>query len=399
MHRSRLLSSVLVASILAFCGAAVAPNQAAAASTSWTQFHYAATHSGYNPAETKINAGNASKLTIKWQRALNDPWPGAPLVAGGRVFVLNSSSGKLYALRASDGARLWTVTVGADYNAAAAVYGSLVVAPGHDSTGGLVAAYSTTSGARHWRTRIAGTAFISSPTIYGSRLYLASDKTVYALSATSGHVLWKTVVTTAQYGDITGPVAVSGGGQYVIAAGGDGYVYALVAGTGKVAWKVHAGSGIYHGGPAIYSGIVYVPEGRSGSEGGGFDICALQVSDGLVLWRAYAGDDVHVTPAAGNGMVVVGSIDDGIHALNAKTGAALWAADYEGEVWGDPVLANGVVYVGTDTSLVIHSAANGASLLYLGVGTSYASMSSPAVVNGRVYTATGDGRIIVLGLP
>lgn len=401
MHVGRLISSVLIASVVALGGAAAAPNPAAASSTSWTQFHYAATHSGYNPVETTINVGNASKLTIKWQRALNDPWPGAPLVAGGRVFVFNGASGKLYALRLSDGGRIWTATVGVDYNATAAVWGSLIVAPGHDATGGLVAAYDVASGARHWRTRINTDpySFVTAPTVYGSTLYLASDKTVYALSASTGQILWKRVVTTAQYGEISGPVAVSGGGQYVVAAGGDGYVYALVAATGKVQWKVKAGGGVYHGGPAIYSGIVYVPEGTVGSEGGGFDIWALQVSDGRALWHSHAGDDVHVTPAAGNGMVVIGSIDEGIRALNSKTGALLWAADYEGEVWGDPVLANGVVYVGTDTSFVVYSAATGAPLYHLDVGTTYASMSSPAVVNGRVYTGTGDGRILALGLP
>jgi outer membrane protein assembly factor BamB len=399
MRPVRSICYALIVSAVLIAGTAAAPKPAAAASTTWSQFHYAATHSGYNPAETAINAGNASKLTTKWQRALNDPFPGAPMVAGGRVFVLNSASGKLYALSATTGGRLWTVAVGADYNAAAAVWSGLVIAPGHDSSGGLVAAYNVSSGSRAWRARIGGTAFITSPTVYGSVIYLAADKAVYALSAASGRILWKTVVTSATYGEITGPVAVSGGGEYVLAAGGDGYVYALVAATGRVAWKVKAGGGIYHGGPAIYSGIAYVPEGRTGSEGGGFDIVALQVSDGRVLWRGYAGDDVHVTPAAGNGMVVIGSIDEGTKALNSKTGALLWTTDYEGEVWGDPVLANGVVYVGTDTSFEIHSAATGAHLYHLEVGTGFASMSSPAVVNGRVYTGTGDGHILVLGLP
>ena len=129
-------------------------------------------------------------------------------------------------------------------------------------------------------------------------------------------------------------MAVSGGGEYVVVWANDGHVYALAANTGKIHWDVNAGGGIDHGGPAIYSGIVYVPEGLAGAEGGGFDICALQVSDGRVLWRSYAGDDVHVTPAAGKGMVVIGSIDEGLLALNSQTGELLWTTPYEGEVWG-----------------------------------------------------------------
>jgi outer membrane protein assembly factor BamB len=64
------------------------------------------------------------------------------------------------------------------------------------------------------------------------------------------------------------------------------------------------------------------------------------------------------------------------------------------------VLANGVVYAGTDVSLVAHDAATGASLYTFDMsGTAgMAAMASPAVVNGRVYAATGDGTIVVLGL-
>jgi outer membrane protein assembly factor BamB len=220
--------------------------------------------------------------------------------------------------------------------------------------------------------------------------------TIYALSASTGRVLWKSQVTTSTDGFVSGPVAVSGYGEYVVAAGMDGWVYALDARTGAVHWSVLAGGGIYHGGPAIYSGIAYVPEGRGGNEGGGFDICALQVSDGHILWREYAGDDVHVTPAAGAGMVVIGSIDEGILARDAGTGALRWWAPYQGEVWGAPMLANGVVYTGTDQQLVVHSAANGDSLFETDKEAGI-SWSSPAVVNGRVYMGSGDG-VWVFGL-
>ena len=111
------------------------------------------------------------------------------------------------------------------------------------------------------------------------------------------------------------------------------------------------------------------------------------------------GDDIHITPAAGNGMVVVGSIDEGLLALNSRTGANLWTADYEGEVWGAPVLANGLVYHATEGSLPDYNAATGTKLYALDLSGSMANMASPSVANGRVYTATGDGTVVVLRLP
>lgn len=402
MRAGRLFVSTLLASVVAFGAAAAVPDGTAAASASWTQFHYAATRSGYNPLETTLKSGNVAKLQVRWQKALGNTSYSSPVVSGGRIFV-DGYYGQLYALRLSDGKRLWTATVGTNSNSTPAVWGDLVITPGVDAAGGFVAAYDVATGARRWRTRLSVDQYgiITEPAIYGGTVYITGGTSVYALSASSGRILWKTRVTTStdETALITGPVAVSGYGDYVVAAGMDGHVYALNAATGAIHWNVLAGGGINHGGPAIYSGIVYVPEGKTGAEGGGVNICALQVSDGRLLWRSYAGDDVHVTPAAGNGMVVIGSIDEGLRALNSRTGATLWTAPYEGEVLGAPVLANGVVYVGTDTSLVIHSAATGASLFTLGTGTSMAAMASPSVVNGRLYTTTGDGTVIALALP
>jgi outer membrane protein assembly factor BamB len=380
--------------------AGTATTATAASSASWTQFHYSATRSAYNPLESRLNAGNVGRLTVKWERQTASEFLGSPVVGGGRIFVLDNS-GKLYALRQSDGRRLWSASIGADFNTTPAIWKDLVLVPGRDATGGFVAAYGAASGSRHWRTRLNSEPyeFVGAPAVFGNTFYLAAGGTVYALSAGTGRILWKRVVSTSENGTIEGPVAVSGHGEYVVAAGTDGRVYALNAATGTVKWTANAGGGIDHGGPAIYSGIVYVAEGRGGDEGGGFDICALQVSDGRLLWKGYAGDDVHVTPAAGQGMVVIGSIDEGLRALDSRTGALLWAAPYEGEVWGDPILANGVVYAGTDTSLVAHNARTGAPLYTLQLGSSFASMSSPAVINGRVYTGSGRGAVLVLGLP
>ena len=402
MRFARLLAPALLASVIGVGGAAAAPTSMAAASGSgsWTQFHYAATKSGYDPLEKTLNPANVGRISLKWRSALAGSVYDTPLVSGGRIFTVDTS-GKLSALRQSDGRKIWSATIGFISDSTPAILNGLVIAPGLDATGGFVAAFDVASGARRWRTRldVDQYASITAPATYGSSVYVAAGTTIYALSASGGQVLWKTRVTTSADGIVAGPVAVSGYGEFVVAAGADGYVYALDAATGAVHWQVKAGGGVFHGGPSIYSGIVYVPEGRSGSEGGGFDICALQVSDGRLLWKSYAGDDVHVTPAAGQGRVFIGSIDEGVNAIDAKTGALLWTAPYQGEVWGAPMLANGVVYVGTDQQLVAYNAATGAMVYESQISAGNASMSSPAVVDGRIYMGSGDNAVLVLGLP
>jgi outer membrane protein assembly factor BamB len=396
----RTATALGAAVVLAIGGVAALPGQAAASSASWTQFHYAATKSGYNPRETTLNPGNVPGVKLIWQRQFaNETVYGTPLVSGNRVYTLGYY-GELFALDRATGKVVWSKKTGTTSNSTPALWSSYVIAPANDSHGAYLAAFAQKNGSRKWLTRLTTDqyAHVTQPTVYGSTVYVSTGYVLYAVSASSGRILWHRTLTSAEYGNVDGPVAVSGGGEYVIAAGNDGYVYALNAATGKLAWNVRAGGGIHSGGPAIYNGIVYVPEGNFGSEGGGFNIWAIQVSDGYILWHSYAGDDVHVTPAAGAGIVAIGSIDEGVVVLNASTGATLWTAPYEGEVWGSPVIANGVVYVGTDAGLLAYDAANGTKVWVSNFGMGMANMSSPAVIDGRIYTGTGEGGVLVFGL-
>jgi outer membrane protein assembly factor BamB len=397
MRLSRFASVCLASFVLIGFGAAAPVPAAATSSTTWTQFHYAATRAGTTKAEHVLSTANVATVKVKWQRSLGVAVYGTPIVSTDRVFAAGYY-GKLYAMSRSSGARLWTATVGTYTNTTPALWGSLVIMGGLDSHGDLMAAYDATHGTRVWRTRIAGTEFVTAPAVYGSTIYFSAGNTVYAMSAATGAILWKTVVTTRADSLVDGPVAVSAQAQYVIAATTDGHVIELVGATGRIGWDVVAGGGIHTGGPAIYNGVAYVPEGHSGDEGGGFDIVALQLTDARIMWRGYAGDDIHVTPAAGANMVVIGSIDEGLLARDWYTGALLWTTPYEGEVWGSPVIANGVVYAGTDSGIVAHNAATGVPLWADPFGINMANMSSPAIVDGRIYTGSGEGTVMVFGL-
>ena len=379
-------------------GASLFASPVAASGGSWAQFGYAPTRSGYNPGETTLNPGNVGKLKPIWQIDLGAPSSSGPAVVGTRVFI-TAGDGSVVALDRATGKTLWRTALGTSAGGQApAVYGSLVIVTGDNSGGGFVAAFNVSSGKLVWRTAIAAPGSTATPAIYGSSVFLASAGTVYDIAAATGKVIWKKVVTTSADGYIDGPVAVSGYGQYVIAAGLDGWVYNLTATKGGIHWKVKAGFGIHRGGPSIYNGIIYVPEGQEQAEGAS-DLVAIQVSDGNILWRTYDGGDVHITPAAGAGRVFVGEIDDFVRAFDAKTGKLLWQSPISVECFGAPVLANGVLYLGTDMEVEAFNAATGQQLFASGLGTTYASTSSMAVLDGRVYSGSGSGTVHVFGLP
>ena len=396
MRFTRAAVAAIAASFIVGIGFAPAPATAASVGT-WSQFHYAATRSGYNPNEKTLSPTNVGSVAVKWQHDVGEAVYGTPVVSTDKVFALEYY-GRLNALSRSTGKRLWSVKVASYTETSPALWSNLVIVGGHDATGDLVAAYGVSKGNRVWRTRLPGTALVTAPAVYGSTIFLSAGATVYAMSAATGAILWSRTVSTVADVAVDGPVAVAAQAQYIVAATTDGHVFCLVGTDGRIAWNVLAGGGIHTGGPAIYNGIAYVPEGRGGDEGGGFDIVALQLSDGREVWRGYAGDDVHVTPAAGAGKVVIGSIDEGLLARDSWTGALLWTAPYEGELLGSPVIANGVVYAGTDSGIVAHNAATGVLLWTDPFGLGMANMSSPAVVDGRIYTGSGEGTVTVFGL-
>ena len=66
MRFARLLASTLLALVLGAAASAAIPGQVAASdSGAWTQFHYAATRSGYDPLESTLNPGNVGRLAVR----------------------------------------------------------------------------------------------------------------------------------------------------------------------------------------------------------------------------------------------------------------------------------------------------------------------------------------------
>ena len=81
----------------------------------------------------------------------------------------------------------------------------------------------------------------------------------------------------------------------------DHRLYALSATTGRILWSYKTGYYIYSS-PAIANGIVYVgSDDRS--------VYALDASTGAMLWSYQTGSYVISSPAVVNGVVYIGSID------------------------------------------------------------------------------------------
>lgn len=99
----------------------------------------------------------------------------------------------------------------------------------------------------------------------------------------------------------------------------DGFVYALDAATGVLAWKFDSGFGISTA-PLVMDNMIFAVN-REGT------MFALEPATGRQLWRNDLGAPCLCAPSGDKGRVFVGTEDMFVHALSAKDGAALWKSD------------------------------------------------------------------------
>jgi outer membrane protein assembly factor BamB len=242
----------------------------------------------------------------------------------------------------------------------------------------------------------------------GLVIFGSDDGNVYALDAASGRQRW--MVRTG--GPVPATPAVHGGRVYV--GSYDGRFYALDAATGALLWRfatdgerrfeargLHGSQprtqtvadpfDVYLSSPLVHDGLVIFGSGDG-------QVRALDAISGALRWAYRAGEVVHASPALADGLVVVGDWASRLVALDARTGAERWRfqagvdtlmANQQG-FQSSPAVANGVVFVGCrDSHLYAIDAATGQQRWRFSTGASWV-VGSPAVRDGVVYFATSD---------
>jgi hypothetical protein len=211
--------------------------------TDWSQFHFDAAHSGFNPYENVIGPSNVSGLKTAWTAPGIGSVGTSPAVAGGVVYVGSASTGKLYAFSAA----------------------------------GTTGCSGTPKICKPlWTAAIAGAGTVgqSSPTVAAGVVYVSANTTLYAFSAagTTGcsgtpkvcTPLW----TAAGAGGQSSPAVANG----VVYNGAAGRVYGFSAGgttgcsgtppnrTCTPLWTAATGGNTTYASPAVANGKVYEGE-------------------------------------------------------------------------------------------------------------------------------------------
>ena len=265
----------------------------------------------------EVVALQATSGAVIWRQRLDALVSGAPMVAGGQVYV-TGRDGSGWALNASDGRVQWQVpgtpaSSGMIGSAAPALADALVVFP---FTSGQVAALTTADGTGVW----------SSP-VTGQRL-----------GRGYGAV-----------GDVTGDPVVAGGVVYVGTAAGR--LAALDAATGTRIWTATQGA---MGPPLVAGGSVFVVSDEA-------RLLRLDAGTGAVIWsvempyftnaepKKHKAIFAHYGPVLAGGRVVVAGSDGVLRLFNPVDGALAGSAIIPGGAASAPALAQGLLFVVSTT--------------------------------------------------
>lgn len=259
-----------------------------------------------------------------------------------------------------------------------------------------------------WRVAT-GDRVVSSPVYADGTVYFGSDDgKIYAADARSGQLRW----TWATDGPVPSTPAVHAGRLFVLSY--DGRLHALDAATGLPQWTFATGGerrfearglhgnrprtqtfadpfDVYLSSPAVAQGLVVF-----GSSDG--HVYALEETSGALRWKQRTGDVVHASPAIADGRVVVGSWDSRLYAFDLHTGEERWRFQAGTDplmfnqqgFQSSPAIVDGVVYVGCrDSHLYAVDLASGQVRWRFSTGNSWV-VGSPAVAGGHVVFATSD---------
>ncbi len=199
--------------------------------SSWTMFGQNPSNTASAGAGSGISVGNAARLTKKWVATTGGDVSARAAVAGGAVFFPDWG-GNLWALKTSDGSKIWSHQF-SDYVTGAA------------------------AGSIHSR---------STPAVVDGVLYIGTQEGgwLMAIRAANGALLWKTQVEPSDPLAVltASPVVVDGiiyGGVASLQEGAAanpafpcctarGSVYAVLASTGDIVWKTYTVPTGYSGG-------------------------------------------------------------------------------------------------------------------------------------------------------
>ena len=349
--------------------------------------------------------GTAFSVSIGEGNSLSRRLGAAPVVAGGRVFTIDTTS-TVRAFDAATGATVWQTQFGAEAGNRAALYGGGVAHSGGRiyATNGLgyVAALDDRNGGVIWQVKPGGP-LRGSPTIANDAVYVMSqDNQVYSLKPADGATNWSQAAALELAG-VFGTGSPAYGQGTLVAGFSSGELYAYRYENGRMVWQDALQRTSIRTSVSSLSDIDASPVidgGQVIALGQGGRMVALELTSGQRMWELnIAGIS---TPWVAGDWVFVVTDDAKLLAIARSNGKIRWINQlprYRNErskrgpiSYSGPVLAGGrLIVTGTSGALINVDPQTGATQSQSSIGEPVSQ--SPVVANSTLYVLDNSGRL------
>ena len=284
--------------------------------------------------DNHVYALDAATGEMLWKHDTSKAVQYSPVVNYGMVYIgaRGDVDYSVHALDALTGEQVWAAEEPYPYGAefAVTVANGKLYAPGES---GEFYAMNASTGDVLWSISV-GMGGESPPAVLDGVVYLTAVNTAYALDEATGEENWS--YGTEMYPAVDHPAVVVDGVYYFAP---DTNLYALDVTTGHMNWR-YVADDLITDAPVAAEGMVYV-RAESGV------LHAVDAGSGSLAWSWENTDSALRSPTALNGFLIAESADGNLRVLVAATGEEVWSFS-KGYFDGVPsyTVADGVLYVG-----------------------------------------------------
>ena len=327
-------------------------------------------------------------LTLRWTYRTGDeraPVEGSAAIVGDTVYVADTK-GTLHALNLADAAVKWKYTTPDGFATTPLVFEGKVML---GDQAGVFHCVSADKGEKLWTFDAGGQPIHASANVFGrgpqAKVVFGTDGAdIFCLEAGDGKKVWE-----QKTGDRVNSAAAIGWGLTFV-SGCDAVLRAIDLNGGKEKFTTELPA-LSPASPALLDDRIVL-----GTDGGKVVCYSADGQKQLWIYEDVKNDSmVYSSPAAAEGIVVVGARDRQVHAINAADGTKLWQFMTRGEVDSSPAISGGRVFVGSkDKKLYVLELKTGRNVGEFTAGRGI--VASPAVGRGVVVIGDTAGNVYCL---
>jgi outer membrane protein assembly factor BamB len=322
----------------------------------------------------------------------------SPIVAGGRIFVLDTEA-TVRAFSAESGGTAWTRSLVPEGKDGKGAFGGGLASDGQrlyaTTAFGEALALDAATGSILWRKQI-GSPIRAAPTVAdGKMVFVSVDNQVHCLSTGDGTELWASQGVGESASVMTSTSAAIEG-DIVVVPQTSGDVTAFRLADGTPLWTDTLASTDTTSSLANLNDIAARPviDGAQVfaiSHSGSF--VAFDAKNGARQWqRDLAGTQ---TPWVSGDYLFVITNRNKVAAISRKSGGVRWIKELQAGVWSGPVMGGGkLIVASSEGSLVMLSAQTGEVLTTIAMKSNI--FVPPIIASGTIYILADDGDLIAM---